>query len=151
MDGTIVVPFSFLWIPPCCPCPVLVNEIRCRNDGSGIQILLASNNHINVDLISVPSFTPTWKYILSCLSDYQYFTPFTCFNQSHELNEIFDYMSKCRTSFWFSFMFLVSMDPVDQAPNVASQQSSSMSSGATVKPNYSCLLHALFDGTANFE
>ena len=43
------------------------------------------------------------------------------------------------------------MDPDDQAPNVASQQSSSMSSGATVMPNYSCLLPAPFDGTTDFE
>ena len=43
------------------------------------------------------------------------------------------------------------MDPDDQTPNVASQQSSSMSSGATVMPNYSCLLHAPFDGTTDFE
>ena len=43
------------------------------------------------------------------------------------------------------------MDPDDQAPNVASQKSSSMSSGATVMPNYSCLLPAPFDGTTDFE
>ena len=43
------------------------------------------------------------------------------------------------------------MDPDDQAPNVASQQSSSMSSGATVMPNYSCLLPAPFDVTTDFE
>ena len=43
------------------------------------------------------------------------------------------------------------MDPDDQAPNVASQQSSSMSSAATVMPNYSCLLPAPFDGTSDFE
>ena len=43
------------------------------------------------------------------------------------------------------------MDPDDQSPNVASQQFSSMSSGATVMRNYSCLLPAPFDGTADFE
>ena len=43
------------------------------------------------------------------------------------------------------------MDPDDQAANVASQQSSSMSSGATIMPNYSCLLPAPFDGTTVFE
>ena len=43
------------------------------------------------------------------------------------------------------------MHPDDPAPNVASQQSSSMSSGATVMPNYSCLLPAPFDGTTDFE
>ena len=42
------------------------------------------------------------------------------------------------------------MDPDDQAQNVASQQSSSMSSGATVMPNYSCLLPGPF-GTTDFE
>ena len=47
-------------------------------------------------------------------------------------------------------MFLISMDPDDQAPNVASQQSSSMSFGATVMPNYSCLLPTPFDGTTDF-
>ena len=43
------------------------------------------------------------------------------------------------------------MDPDDRAPNVASQQSSSMSSGATVMPNFSCLLPAPIDGTFDFE
>ena len=43
------------------------------------------------------------------------------------------------------------MDPDDQAANLASQQSSSMSSGATVMPNYSCLLPAPFYGTTDFE
>ena len=43
------------------------------------------------------------------------------------------------------------MDPDDQAPNVASQQSSGPSSGATVMPNYSCLLPAPFDGTTDFQ
>ena len=43
------------------------------------------------------------------------------------------------------------MDPDDQAPNVASRQSSSMSSGCTVMPNYFCLLPTLFDGTTDFE
>ena len=42
------------------------------------------------------------------------------------------------------------MHPDDQAPNVASQQSFSMSSGATVMPIYSCLLPAPFDGTTDF-
>ena len=43
------------------------------------------------------------------------------------------------------------MDLDDQAPNVASQQSSCMSSGATIMPDYSCLLTAPFDGTTNFD
>ena len=43
------------------------------------------------------------------------------------------------------------MDPDDQARNAASQQSSSMFSGATVMPIYSCLLPAPFDGTTDFE
>ena len=43
------------------------------------------------------------------------------------------------------------MDPEDQAPNLAPQQSSSMFSGATGMPNYSCLLPAPFDGTTDFE
>ena len=43
------------------------------------------------------------------------------------------------------------MDPDDQAPNVASQQSSSMSPGATVIRNYSCPLPAPFDGTTDFD
>ena len=43
------------------------------------------------------------------------------------------------------------MGPDDQAPNVASQQSSSMSSRATVKPNYSCFLLVPFKGTTDFE
>ena len=43
------------------------------------------------------------------------------------------------------------MDPDDQAPNVVSQQNSSISSGATVMPNYCCLLPAPFDGTTDFE
>ena len=42
------------------------------------------------------------------------------------------------------------MDPDDQAPNVASQQFSSMSSGATVT-SYSCLLPAPFDGNTDVE
>ena len=43
------------------------------------------------------------------------------------------------------------MDPDDQALNVASQQSFSMSSGATVMPSYSSFLTAQFDGTTYFE
>ena len=43
------------------------------------------------------------------------------------------------------------MDPDDQVPNVASQQSSSMFSSGTVMPNYSCLLPAPFDGTFDLE
>ena len=43
------------------------------------------------------------------------------------------------------------MDPDNQTPSVASQQSSSMSSGATVKSNYFCLLPTPFDGTTDFE
>ena len=43
------------------------------------------------------------------------------------------------------------MDLADQATIVASQQSSIMSSGATVMPIYSCLLLAPFDGTIDFE
>ena len=42
------------------------------------------------------------------------------------------------------------MDPGDQVPNVASQQTSSVSSGATVMPNYSCFVPAPFDGTEDF-
>ena len=59
MVGTTIVPLSFSWIPPCCSCPILVTEIRCRTDGSDIQLSLASNNHLHVDLISVPPYTPT--------------------------------------------------------------------------------------------
>ena len=62
MVGITIVPLSFSWIPPCCPCSVLVIEIRCRTDGSNIQLLLASNNHLHVDLISLPAYTPTWIY-----------------------------------------------------------------------------------------
>ena len=43
------------------------------------------------------------------------------------------------------------MDPEDQTPNVASQQSSSMSSGATVMSFYSCFLPIPFDATTDFE
>ena len=43
------------------------------------------------------------------------------------------------------------MDPEDRTPNVASPQSSRLSSGATVMPIYSCLLPAPFDGTTDFE
>ena len=43
------------------------------------------------------------------------------------------------------------MDPDNQAQNLASQQSSSMSPGATVMPEYSCLLPDSFDGTTDFE
>ena len=39
----------------------------------------------------------------------------------------------------------------DQAPNVASQQSSSTSSGATVMPKHSCSLPAPCDGTTDFD
>ena len=38
--------------------PFFVTELRCRTDGSDIQLLLASSNHLNVDLISVPPHTP---------------------------------------------------------------------------------------------
>ena len=51
----------FSWFPPCCPCLVLVTEMRCRTDGSNIQLLLSSYNHLHVDLISVPPYTPTWN------------------------------------------------------------------------------------------
>ena len=97
MVGTTIVPLSFSWIFPCRPCPILVTEIRCRTDGSDIQLSLASNNHLHVDLISVPPYTPTWNYFYSCLTEYQRVTPFTCFYQTHELNEILHYMSMCRT------------------------------------------------------
>ena len=63
MVGTTIVPLSFSWNPPCCPGPILVTEIHCRTDGSDIQLLLASNNHLRVDLISVPPYTPTWNYL----------------------------------------------------------------------------------------
>ena len=43
------------------------------------------------------------------------------------------------------------MDLDDQTPNVALQQSSSMSSGATLMPHYACLLPAPFDGATDFE
>ena len=54
MVGSTIVPLSFSRILPCCPCPILVTEIHCRTDGSDIQLLLASNNHLRVDLFSVP-------------------------------------------------------------------------------------------------
>ena len=103
MVGFNVVSLSFSWKPPCCPCPVLVTDIRCRTDGSDIHVSLTSNNHLHVDLISLPPYTPTWKYLRTCLTDYQRPTPFTCFYPAHELNEILDYMSMCRTSIRFSF------------------------------------------------
>ena len=93
MVGNTIVPLSFSWIPPCFPCPILVTEIRCRTDGSDIHFLLASNNHLRVDLISVPPYTPTWYYFYSCLTEYQRVTLFTCFYQGHKLNKIPDYMS----------------------------------------------------------
>ena len=43
------------------------------------------------------------------------------------------------------------MDPDSQSPNVASQQLSNMSSGATVMPNCSYLFPAPLDGTTDFE
>ena len=43
------------------------------------------------------------------------------------------------------------MDTDDQAPNVASQQFSSLSTGATVMPKYSYLLPGPFDGSTDFE
>ena len=98
MVGTTVVPLSFSWIPPYCPCPLLVTEIRRRTDGSDLQLSLASNNHLHVELLSVPPYTPTWNYLYSCVTKHQRVTPFTCFYQAHELSEILDYMSMCRTS-----------------------------------------------------
>ena len=53
--------------------------------------------------------------------------------------------------FDFLFVLLFFSDPDDHAPNVASQQSSSMSSGATVMPTYFCFLPTPFDGTTDFE
>ena len=98
MVGTTLVPLSFSWIPLCCPYPVRVSKIRCRTDGSNIHLSLASNNHLNVDLISVLPYTPTWNYLCLCLTEYQSVTTFTCFYEAYELNEIPDYMSMCRTS-----------------------------------------------------
>ena len=57
MVGTIVVPLSFSRISPWCPCPVLVPETRSGTDGSDNQLSLASNDHLNVDMISVPPYT----------------------------------------------------------------------------------------------
>ena len=105
MVGTTVVPLSFSWTPSCCPCPVLVAEIRCRTDGSDIQFSLDSNNHINVDLISVPPYTPTWNYLYSCVTEYQRFTAFIRFYQAQELNKNLDFMSMSRTSFSFFSVF----------------------------------------------
>ena len=79
MVGTPSVPLSFSWIPPCCPCLLNVTEIRCRTDGSDIQLSLDSTNHLHVDLISVPPYTPTWNYLCSRLTNYQRITAFTCF------------------------------------------------------------------------
>ena len=93
MVGTTVVSLSFSWIPPRCPSPALVTEIRCRTDGSDIQLSLGSNNQLHVDLISLPPYTPTWNYLYSCLTENQRVTPFTCFYQAHEVKEILDHMS----------------------------------------------------------
>ena len=98
MVGFTVVSLSFSWNHPCCPCPVLVTKIRCRTDGSDIHRSLSSNNHLHVDLISVPPYTPTWNYLRTCLTEYQRLTPFTCSYPTHELNETLHYMSMCRTS-----------------------------------------------------
>ena len=43
-----------------------------------------------------------------------------------------------------------SMDAGNQVPNVALQQCSNMHSGATVMPNYFCLLPVPFDSTVDF-
>ena len=98
MVGTTFSPPSYSWILPCCPCPVLVTEIRCRTDGSAIQLSFASNNHIHVDLVSVPPYTPNWNYLHSWLTDYRRVTRFNCFCQAHEFNELIDYMPMCPTS-----------------------------------------------------
>ena len=98
MIGTTVVPFFSSRNPPCCPWPVFATEIRCRTDGSNIQHMLALSIHLNVDLISVPPYTPTWNYFYSCLTEYKCFDTSTCFYQAHELNEILDYLSMCRMS-----------------------------------------------------
>ena len=94
---------------------------------------------------------PTWNYLYSCLTRNQRFNPFTCVHETHKLNETLAFLSTCRMSIWLFLLFLFSMDPDDQAPNVASQQFSSMSCVATVMPSYSCLLPGLFDGTTDFE
>ena len=75
-----------------------VTEIHCRTDGSDIQLSLASNIQLLVDLVSVPPYTPTWNYLYSCLTEYHRVTPFICFHQAHELNEILDSMCRCGTS-----------------------------------------------------
>ena len=149
--GTIVVPLTFCWIPPCHPSPILVTEIRCRTDGSDLKLSLASNNHLHVDLVFVPPYTPPWDFLYSCLTDHQYITPFTGFYEAHELNEILDDMSMCRVSIWYFVLFLFFMDPDTHAPFPASQQASSMFSGDTVLPNFSCLFPITFDGTTDFE
>ena len=141
----------FPWIPPCRPCPVIVTEIRCLTDGSDNHLSVASNNHLDVDLISVPPYTSTWNYLFSSLTEYQRFTSFTCFSRAHELNDILNNMSMCRTSVCFYSLSPFSLGPDDQAPNMASQQSSSMSCAATLMANYSCFLPAPFDGTTDFQ
>ena len=51
MVGTTFVPLSFTWILPCSLCPVLITDIRCRTDCSDNQQSLASNVHLNNDLV----------------------------------------------------------------------------------------------------
>ena len=69
------------------------------SDGSQIQISPASNILFYVDSPSVHPYTPTWKSFCSFLTEHQLVTQFTCFYPAHELNEIFDNMSSCRSSF----------------------------------------------------
>ena len=92
MVGTIAVSLSF---SPCCSCPVLVTGICCRTDDSDIQLSLASNNHLHVDLVSVPPYTPTWNCLHSVPTEHQRNTRFISFHQAHDLKEIIDCMFLC--------------------------------------------------------
>ena len=53
MVSTGFVPF-FSWIVICCPCLVLVIEIRCCSDVFDFRLSFASHFQLNVDLLPVP-------------------------------------------------------------------------------------------------
>ena len=57
MVGTTIIPLPFSPTPPCCPCPVLATEIRCRAHGSIFQLSPASEEHLNNNLFSASPYT----------------------------------------------------------------------------------------------
>ena len=114
-----------------------VEEFRCRTYDSDNRLKFAPHKQLKVQLISVPSYTPTWNYLYFCLTDYQRVTHFTFSYHAHELNETLDYMS-ISSSVWFCFLFLFSMDHDNQAPQVAMHRSSSNSTSASHDWKFLC-------------